>query len=71
MTVAESLQAGVFRPELQDAEMVAQTLWAGVHGMVSLEITKQSGEWIEWRSVEQRCDFMLEVLFRGLTVAKE
>src|SRR5271165_3268169 len=39
-TVAEGLRLGVFREEFQDTDLIAQTLWAGVHGVISLQIAK-------------------------------
>ena len=30
--------AGLFRPDLQDADLIAQTIWAGMHGVCSLQI---------------------------------
>jgi hypothetical protein len=35
-SVSEALQAGRFCPEWKDAELLAQTFWAGVPGVVSL-----------------------------------
>jgi hypothetical protein len=64
--VRECMRAGLFRAEIADAELVAQTLWAGVHGVAALEITACQNGWIDWRSVRERCDFMLESIMRGM-----
>src|SRR6516225_5927439 len=37
-TVKEAMATGAFREELSDSDLVAQTLWAGAHGVVSLHI---------------------------------
>jgi hypothetical protein len=36
--VGECLQQRLFREEFQHADAVAQVLWAGVHGIVSLQV---------------------------------
>jgi len=64
--VEQCLRSGYFRPELTDPAMIAQTLWAGVHGVAALEITACSGGWIEWRSIRERCDFMLQSIIYGM-----
>ena len=66
-TVQGAIDAGLLREELNDAELVAQTLWAGVHGMASLQITYSDHDpWLEWAPVEQRIEIMLDSLMRGL-----
>ncbi|HYE26154.1 MAG TPA: TetR/AcrR family transcriptional regulator [Clostridia bacterium] len=65
-TVKDALRAGRFRPELKDAELIAQTLWAGVHGVVSLEIAKRDDAWVDWRDYRKRVRLMTGSLLRGL-----
>ena len=65
-TVAEAIAAGRLRPGLEDAELVAQTMWAGMHGVVSLQIAKSEDDWVEWREISERTRLMNEVLIRGL-----
>lgn len=69
--VAAAHDAGCFRPELDDPELIAQTLWAGVHGVCALEITLSDDCWAEWRSFEARIGLMLEVLMRSLVRSPE
>jgi AcrR family transcriptional regulator len=66
MTVEEALRAGAFRSDLTDADLIAQTLWAGTHGVVSLEIANGDENWVPWSSFEKRVDLMLDGLFAGL-----
>ena len=40
---------GCSGPELKDADLVAQTVWAGIHGVVSLHIAKCNDDWVDWR----------------------
>lgn len=65
--VAELVNTKRFRAELQDVELLAQTIWAGVHGVISLQIAKANDGWIEWRPLEQRGALMIDTLINGLT----
>lgn len=58
--------ANCFRPELDDPDLIAQTLWSGLHGVCSLEIAKKNDCWVEWRDFEARVKLMQEVLMLGL-----
>jgi AcrR family transcriptional regulator len=64
--VQEAINAGCFRDEVQDAELVSQTLWASVHGVISLNIAKCKDPWVEWRPLEFRAEIMLDITLRGL-----
>ena len=64
--ISEALAKKRFKPEYKDVELIAQTLWAGVHGVVSLQIAKCNDDWVDWRSTEQRAKTMLDVLVDGL-----
>jgi AcrR family transcriptional regulator len=64
--VAEALAAGRFRDELKDVELLTQTLWAGVHGVASLEITHAECPWVNLRAHEKRAKTMCAAVLRGL-----
>lgn len=64
--VMDAHAAGCFRGELDDPELIAQVLWAGIHGVCALEITMRSDEWLNWRPFDQRLEMMQDVLMRGL-----
>jgi len=64
--VQEAINARCFRDEVQDAELVSQTLWASVHGVISLNIAKGKDPWVEWRPLEDRSEMMLDITLRGL-----
>jgi AcrR family transcriptional regulator len=66
LTVQQAIDRGVFRPELHDAELLSQTLWAAVHGVISLHIAKGCDAWVDWRSMEERSELMLDATLRGL-----
>ncbi|HTQ81436.1 MAG TPA: TetR/AcrR family transcriptional regulator [Thermoanaerobaculia bacterium] len=65
-TVHAAMEAGRFRPTLDDPELIAQTLWAGLHGGVALQIAKANEGWIDWRPESRRMELMIDVLLRGL-----
>lgn len=64
--VVEAHAAGRFRADLTDSDLVAQTLWAGLHGVCSLEIAKKNDCWVAWTSFDVRVKLMQEVLMMGL-----
>jgi AcrR family transcriptional regulator len=65
--VREALAAGRFRPDLEDAELLAQLLWAGVHGVASLYVVKGKDPWVAWAGVEPTARLMMDALVAGLT----
>lgn len=65
--VQQAIDAGCFREDLRDADAVSQTLWAAVHGVISLEIAKGCDAWVEWRPISERAEMILDVALRGLT----
>ena len=64
--VAQCIAENRFRPELTDADLVAQTVWGGVHGAISLHIAKCNDDWVDWRPEEARVQLMIDVLVGGL-----
>jgi AcrR family transcriptional regulator len=68
-TVAEALAAGRLGGRHDDAELVAQVLWSGVHGVVALHMTHADDPWIEWRPLKARAQVMVDVLIHGLTAS--
>jgi AcrR family transcriptional regulator len=69
--VEEALAAGRLRPELDDPDLIAQTMWAGLHGVIALEIAKANDPWCDWRSTTARSGLMTEVLIRGVVRTEE
>jgi AcrR family transcriptional regulator len=69
-TVVEAIASGQLRPELTDADLVSQMVWAGTHGVVSLQISNCNDAWIEWRDARETAHTLIEVMLRGL-VRKE
>ncbi|ADI31086.1 TetR/AcrR family transcriptional regulator [Methylotenera versatilis] len=58
--------AGRFKAELQDVDLIAQIIWAGVHGVCSLEINMACDKWVNWADISARLQLMQTVLIRGL-----
>jgi AcrR family transcriptional regulator len=69
-TVAQAMAEGRLRPELTDVDLVAQTIWAATHGVVSLEIAKCEAGWVAWRPVRRRMEAMMELCLAQLTAEK-
>jgi AcrR family transcriptional regulator len=64
--VQQAIDAGCFREELTDAELISQTLWASVHGVIALHIAKGCDAWVNWRPLRDRAEMMPDVTLRGL-----
>lgn len=62
--------AGGLRDHGADVDLVAQTLWAGVHGVVALHLALECDPWISWRPLEVRTREMLQTLATGLFAEK-
>lgn len=64
--VLEAIDRGLVREDVADSHLVAQTMWGGVHGMASLQITLHDDPWIEWTDVNRRIEAMVWSLIRGM-----
>ncbi len=64
--VKAAAEHNVFREGLTDVEMIAQTLWAAIHGVIALDLAKRCDSWVDWRPLQDRVELMLEVVMRGL-----
>jgi AcrR family transcriptional regulator len=66
ITVEQALAEGRLKPELTDVDLVAQVIWSGVHGVVSLEIAKCNDDWVDFRPVADRAALMIDTLIDGV-----
>jgi AcrR family transcriptional regulator len=63
--VTEGIKKGRYRPEFDDPHQLAQLLWGGLHGIVSLRIAKEGAGWIDWRDTRETARAMIDVMERG------
>jgi len=66
IVVKDAFEAGLFKPEITNFELVAQTLWASTHGVCSLEIALGKETWMQWSEIEARLKMMQDIIFAGL-----
>ncbi len=65
-TAGEAIAQGRLRPELDDAELVAQIVWSAIHGWVSLRMTKCNEPWVDWRPQKRSIEAVIDVSIRGI-----
>lgn len=68
--VRDAITQGYILPQYQDEELLAQTLWSAVHGVVSLHIAQRDNIWVDWRPVKDRLKTVIETVLRGLAVSR-
>jgi AcrR family transcriptional regulator len=62
-TLEQAIREGRLRPQYSDPELVAQTIWAATHGVVSLEIAQGCEKgWVDWRPIEDRVRIMADAI---------
>ncbi len=64
--VEAAIAAGRFRPEYADAQLTAQMLWSGIHGIVSLWMTKGHQSFVDWRDERTVVRLTIDTLTRGM-----
>ena len=69
--VRNAISQELILPQYQDEELLAQSLWSAVHGVVSLYIAQRENTWVDWRPVKDRLTMTIDAVLRGLTVAKD
>ncbi|MGO9598971.1 MAG: TetR/AcrR family transcriptional regulator [Isosphaeraceae bacterium] len=65
-TVAAVIEAGLLCDEHKDADLVAQIMWSGVHGVVALHLIMGNDTWLEWRPVETIASGVVETMIAGM-----
>ncbi len=66
MVVSDAHEAACFRADLHDVDLIAQTIWAGMHGVCALQISMSEDKWLNWSAISARLQLMQEVMMRGL-----
>ena len=65
--IDELLRGGYLRADLTDVDLVAQTVWAGVHGAAALDlIVPKSEQWLDFRARRERFAAALEMVARSM-----
>lgn len=65
-TICDAIQSKQIYSSLRDAELIAQTFFAGIHGVITLGLNNKS-ERMNKQPIEERLNLMIELLIRGLT----
>jgi AcrR family transcriptional regulator len=65
-TVAEAIAAGRLLDDYDDPDLVAQLLWSGVHGLVSLHLNKGDDPCLAFRPVMEAARALVEAMNRGI-----
>jgi AcrR family transcriptional regulator len=67
LLVKKAAEEGALRDSNADIEIVSQTLWAGLHGVIALEIAmRRDKEWAVLRPIHERTEAMLDALGGGI-----
>ena len=66
-TCQQAIDRGQIRPEYRDADLIAQTFWAAVHGVASLQITKADDPWMQWSGLDRLAEAAIDSVLRGVT----
>lgn len=64
--VKDVYEQGYFLASLKQPELIAQTIWAGIHGVCALQITIGHEQHMQWCDIMQRVKLMQITLIRGL-----
>lgn len=65
-SVSDAIAAGALLPTYEDADLVSQLLWSGVHGFVALRIFYESDTWIDWRDAALVGDAVVDATLDGI-----
>jgi len=64
-TVTEGMERGLYRPELNDKFQLAQMVWSGIHGVISLWLTHNDDPKVELREPRETVRTMIDMMIRG------
>lgn len=67
--VTNACEAGIFKHAYTDPALIAQSVWAAMHGLCALQINLAEDAWIDWRPMETRIDMMVQMCLHGLLKA--
>ncbi len=64
--VQSAMEKKCFRPEWSDPDLLAQILWAGVHGVVALHLIGAKDKWVDWRPLADTAKGVVKALLYGI-----
>ncbi len=64
--VREAVADGHLRSKPAEPDLLSDTLWATIHGAISLEIAKCNGDLVAWTAMADRVEAMLNVVLGGI-----
>ncbi len=67
--IFKAMAAGCFKPEYRDVDLIAQTLWSCLHGIVALHLVRAQHSSITWKPIQNVVELSLESLLNGLATA--
>lgn len=67
-SIREVIAQGQIRDDLaDDPELIAQMLWACLHGVASLQVTRPDNEsWFDWKGADVLGEAMFQAVIRGI-----
>ena len=67
--VFKAMAAGCFKPQYRDVAIIAQLIWSGLHGVISLHLVRARYAAVSWQPVQNGAEVMIDCLINGLTGA--
>ena len=66
--VRDAMDKGSFRPDWKDPELLAQILWAALHGLIALHLVgaNDKDKWVDFRPLDVAAPAILDALYRGV-----
>jgi AcrR family transcriptional regulator len=70
--VVQAIDAGRFRPECNNPDLVAQMLWSAVHGVATIHVTSDGGKhkWLQLEDAQETTVALCNAVMRGLVREK-
>lgn len=65
-TLREAVDQQLLLTNLTNPQLLAQSCWASVHGVVALHLTLYGDPWVEWCSLEETAELTINAMIRGL-----
>jgi AcrR family transcriptional regulator len=69
--VRYAIEQQAFREDLVDADQLAQLLWSGLHGLISLQMCVPNDGSVPWRPVKKNTELMMDILLKGFAREKQ